>query len=115
MITEQAWILPLNRKCYPLKIKIDLQEVTLLPLSLIFSETSAARLRGHTVAIALIAYSLIGIVYNVDSPSLLNEIEADLGAKTALIYGGISVLACIWCYSANTMDFCMMFLFRIAI
>ncbi|PMD34849.1 MFS maltose permease [Hyaloscypha variabilis F] len=64
----------------------------------IFSETSATRLRGHTVAIALIAYSLLGIAYNVASPYLLNTNEANLGAKTGLVYGSISVLACIWCY-----------------
>ena len=64
----------------------------------IFSETSATRLRSHTVAIALIAYSLFGIVYNVASPYLLGQEEADLGAKTALIYGGISLMACVWCY-----------------
>lgn len=64
----------------------------------IFSETSATRLRGHTVAIALIAYSLLGIVYNISSPYLLNNNEANLGAKTGLVYGGISVFACIWCY-----------------
>lgn len=64
----------------------------------IFSETSATRLRGHTVAIALMAYSTLGIVYNVASPYLINTTEADLGAKTALIYGSISLLSCIWCY-----------------
>ena len=64
----------------------------------IFSETSATRLRGHTVAIALMAYSTFGIVYNVSSPYLLSKAEANLGAKTGLIYGSISVLACIWCY-----------------
>ncbi|KAF2098591.1 maltose permease [Rhizodiscina lignyota] len=64
----------------------------------IFSETSATRLRGHTVAIALIAYSSLGIVYNVASPYLLDNTEANLGAKTGLIYGSISLLSCIWCY-----------------
>jgi SP family general alpha glucoside:H+ symporter-like MFS transporter len=64
----------------------------------IFSETSATRLRGHTVAIALIAYSSLGIVYNVASPYLIENTEANLGAKTGLVYGGISLITCIWCY-----------------
>lgn len=64
----------------------------------IFTETSSTRLRGHTVAIALIAYSLLGIVYNVASPYLLSVSKANLGAKTALIYGSISFLCCFWCY-----------------
>lgn len=64
----------------------------------IFSETSATRLRSHTVAIALMAYSTLGIVYNISSPYLINTTEADLGAKTALIYGSISLLSCVWCY-----------------
>lgn len=64
----------------------------------IFSETSATKLRGHTVAIALIAYSALGIVYNVASPYLLDNTEANLGAKTGLVYGSISLLTCIWCY-----------------
>ncbi|KAH8819047.1 general substrate transporter [Xylogone sp. PMI_703] len=64
----------------------------------IFTETSSTRLRGHTVAIALIAYSTLGIVYNVSSPYLLSVTKANLGAKTGLIYGGISLLCCFWCY-----------------
>lgn len=64
----------------------------------IFSETSSARLRSHTVAIALISYSTLGIVYNVASPYLINTTEANLGAKTGLIYGSISLLSCVWCY-----------------
>lgn len=64
----------------------------------IFSETSATRLRGHTVAIALIAYSTLGIVYNVSSPYLLDQTKANIGAKTGLVYGSISLLSCIWCY-----------------
>jgi len=62
----------------------------------IFSEVSATRLRGHTVAIAMIIYSLLGIVYNVASPYLIDNTEANLGGKTALIYGAISLLTCIW-------------------
>jgi sugar porter (SP) family MFS transporter len=73
--------------------------LTVGPLAyVIFSETSSTRLRGHTTAIALIAYSTLGIVYNVASPYLINKSEADLGAKTGLVYGAVSVLACIWCY-----------------
>lgn len=64
----------------------------------IFSETSSARLRSHTVAIALMAYSTLGIVYNISSPYLINTTEANLGAKTGLVYGGISLFACLWCY-----------------
>ncbi len=64
----------------------------------IFSETSSTRLRGHTVAIALIAYSLLGIAYNVASPYLVAANEANLGAKTGLVYGSISLLTCFWCY-----------------
>jgi MFS transporter, SP family, general alpha glucoside:H+ symporter len=64
----------------------------------IFSETSATRLRGHTVALALVVYSTLGIVYNVASPYLILNTEANLGAKTALVYGSISLLSCVWCY-----------------
>lgn len=64
----------------------------------IFTETSSTRLRGHTVAIALIAYSTLGIVYNVASPYLINGTEANLGPKTGLVYGSISLLCCFWCY-----------------
>ena len=73
--------------------------LTVGPLAyVIVSETSSTRLRGHTTAIALIAYSTLGIIYNVASPYLINASEAGLGAKTGLVYGGISLLACIWCY-----------------
>lgn len=65
---------------------------------IIFSETSAVRLRGHTVAISLMAYATLGIVYNVASPYLINTTEANLGAKTGLVYGSISLMTCIWCY-----------------
>lgn len=73
--------------------------LTVGPLAyVIFSETSAVRLRGHTVAISLVAYSSLGIIYNITSPYLLDATEANLGAKTALVYGSISLLSCIWCY-----------------
>ncbi|OAA57582.1 Sugar/inositol transporter [Niveomyces insectorum RCEF 264] len=73
--------------------------LTVGPLAyVIFTETSSTRLRGHTVAIALIAYSSWGIVYNVASPYLINASAAGLGAKTGLVYGAISLLCCFWCY-----------------
>lgn len=64
---------------------------------LIVSETSSTRLRGHTTAIALIAYSILGIVYNISSPYLINASEAGLGPKTALIYCAASLLSYVWC------------------
>ncbi|SPO03270.1 related to maltose permease [Cephalotrichum gorgonifer] len=73
--------------------------LTVGPLAyVIVSETSSTRLRGHTTAIALIAYSLLGIVYNISSPYLINASEVGLGAKTGLIYGGVSLLALVWCF-----------------
>ena len=73
--------------------------LTVGPLAyVIFSETSSTRLRGPTTALALIAYSTLGIIYNVASPYLIDTTEANLGAKTGLVYGAISLLACIWCY-----------------
>jgi MFS transporter, SP family, general alpha glucoside:H+ symporter len=64
----------------------------------IFSETSATRLRGHTVAIALMVYSTFSIIYNVASPYLITPNQANLGAKTGLIYGSVALLTCIWTY-----------------
>lgn len=73
--------------------------LTVGPLAyVIFSETSSTRLRGPTTALALISYSLLGIIYNVASPYLIDTTEANLGAKTGLVYGSISLLSCIWCY-----------------
>lgn len=73
--------------------------MTVGPLAyVIVSETSSTRLRGHTTAVALIAYSILGIIYNISSPYLINASEAGLGPKTALIYGGVSLLSCVWCY-----------------
>ncbi|GAA6037594.1 hypothetical protein JCM8097_006131 [Rhodosporidiobolus ruineniae] len=62
------------------------------------SEVSSTRLRAKTVAIARVAYNIMGIVGAVVMPYMLNTGELDWGAKTGFFWGGMAFLCLVWTY-----------------
>lgn len=58
----------------------------------------SSRLRAKTVGLAISMDALCGIVTSTVQPYLLNPGEANLGAKTNFIWGGISILSVLWCF-----------------
>lgn len=64
----------------------------------IVGEISSTRLRAKTVAIARIAYVIIGIVNAVIMPYFLNSAELNWGAKTGFFWGGFAFLCLIWTF-----------------
>lgn len=64
----------------------------------IFSEISATRLRTRTIAIGTVVQALASIVATVAMPYMLNSDEANWRGKTGFLFGGISLVCCVWCF-----------------
>lgn len=72
---------------------------TLGPLSYIFlTEVPSTRLKPKSVSLSIAIDALCGIVTNVANPYLINPGEANLKGKSQFVWGGISVINCIWVY-----------------
>ena len=69
------------------------------PLSfVIFAEVSATRLRSQTIALSAAGSNVFQIILTVAMPYILNDSEGSWRGKTGFFFGGISVLATIWCF-----------------
>ncbi|RDW63252.1 hypothetical protein BP6252_10797 [Coleophoma cylindrospora] len=64
----------------------------------ILTENATARLRVKTIGIGVAFQGVWYTVMNIALPYLFNPNEANLGAKVSFIFGGISVLSCIYLY-----------------
>lgn len=64
----------------------------------ILAEVPSARLRSKSVGLSISTDALCGIVTSTIQPYLLNPGEANLGAKTNFVWGGMSILSVLWCY-----------------
>lgn len=64
----------------------------------IISEISATRLRGKTIAIATAVQAFASIVFTVAMPYMLNSDQANWRGKAGFLFGGISLVCCIWCW-----------------
>lgn len=64
----------------------------------IISEISATRLRGRTIAIATAVQAFASIVFTVAMPYMLSPNEGNWRGKTGFLFGGISLICCVWCY-----------------
>ncbi|KIV79738.1 hypothetical protein PV11_07283 [Exophiala sideris] len=64
----------------------------------IFAEIGATRLRSQTVALATSSGSIFQIVMTIAIPYMLNASAANWRGKTGFFFGGISVIAVVWCY-----------------
>lgn len=70
----------------------------------VLCEVSTARLRAKTVAIGLSLSNGLNMMWSFVLPYLFNPDKANLGAKIAFIFGGLSVLSCVylWFYQPET-------------
>ncbi|KAK3938175.1 general substrate transporter [Diplogelasinospora grovesii] len=70
----------------------------------ILCEVSTSRLRVKTIAIGLATQSGLNMMWSFVLPYLFNPDKANLGAKVAFIFGGLSVLSLvyIWFYQPET-------------
>ncbi|KAH8812770.1 putative MFS transporter [Xylogone sp. PMI_703] len=76
-----------------------LYQMTIGPICfVIISEVSATRLKSKTIAIATAVQAGATIVFTVAMPYMLNGDEADWRGKAGYLFGGISLVCCVWCY-----------------
>lgn len=74
-------------------------QLTIGPLCYtILAEVPSSQLRSKSVGLAISMDALCGIVTSTIQPYLLNPGEADLGAKTNFVWGGMFILSVLWCY-----------------
>ena len=64
----------------------------------IISEVSSTRLRGRTIAIATAVQAAANVVFTVAIPYMLNSDQANWRGKTGFLFGGISLICCVWCW-----------------
>lgn len=76
-----------------------LYQMTVGPICfVIISEISATRLRTKTIAIATAVQAIASIVFTVAMPYMLNSDEANWGAKSGFLFGGVSLFCLVWCH-----------------
>lgn len=70
----------------------------------LLAEVATPRLRAKTASIGLALQSALYTLWSFVLPYIFNPNEANLGAKTAFIFGGLSVisLAYLWLYQPET-------------
>lgn len=64
----------------------------------IFAEIGSTRLRSQTCALATSTGSIFQIIMTVAFPYMLNASAANWRGKNGFFFGGISVIATIWCW-----------------
>jgi SP family general alpha glucoside:H+ symporter-like MFS transporter len=64
----------------------------------IFAEIGSTRLRSQTCALATSTGSIFQIIMTVAVPYMLNASAANWRGKTGFFFGGISIVATIWCW-----------------
>ena len=73
--------------------------LTIGPCALTVSaETSAARQRAKTVALARCAFYVVTIINQIITPYMINPTAANLKGKAAFLPAGLCILAFIWSY-----------------
>ncbi|KAH8890646.1 general substrate transporter [Thozetella sp. PMI_491] len=70
----------------------------------LLAETATTRLRGKSIALGVALQNAVFTMWSFVLPYIFNPDQANLGAKTAFIFGGISVLCMlyIWFYQPET-------------
>lgn len=64
----------------------------------ILGETSSMCLRAPTMALATATQAVMGIIFNISIPYMINPDEANLRGKVGFIFGGLATVAAIWSY-----------------
>lgn len=67
-------------------------------------ETATSRLRVKTIAIGIFVQNAINTMWAFVIPKMFNPDQANLGAKVTFIFGGLSLLCCVylWVYQPET-------------
>ncbi|CAG7995316.1 unnamed protein product [Penicillium salamii] len=74
-------------------------DLTLGPLGyVICGEMSSTRLRSYGVSIGFFTQNFWTLIMTITVPYMINPDEGDLRGKTGFIFGGFSIIACIWTY-----------------
>ena len=64
----------------------------------VVSESSSSRLRNKTIALARIAYQLVGLVSNFVEPQLINPSALNLKGYTAFCWAPVCFVGFVWTY-----------------
>jgi MFS transporter, SP family, general alpha glucoside:H+ symporter len=62
-------------------------------------EVSSTKLRSRTIAFATAMQSVTALVFTIIMPYILNPTALNIKGKAGFIFGGMSLICCIWCYS----------------
>ncbi|KAJ9489532.1 hypothetical protein VN97_g3744 [Penicillium thymicola] len=74
-------------------------DLTLGPLGyVICGEMSSTRLRSYGVSIGFFAQNFWTLIITIIMPYMINPDEGNLRGKTGFIFGGFSMIACVWTY-----------------
>ncbi|KAG7527464.1 hypothetical protein FFLO_06908 [Filobasidium floriforme] len=74
------------------------QFATAGPTYALMNELSSLRLRAKTQSLALGINALVGWAFTFVTPYLFQPDSADLGAKTAFIFAGLTAIGIVWSY-----------------
>lgn len=76
-------------------------DLTIGPLCFVYiSETSAAKLRGKTIAISTAVNALINVACAVGIPYAINPDQGNLRGKLAFVFFGATIPCLAWCFLA---------------
>lgn len=64
----------------------------------IIAEIPTGKLRSKTIALSLTCQQILYTIQSFVLPYIFNPDKANLGAKTSFIYGGLSVLSCVYLF-----------------
>lgn len=66
----------------------------------IYAEVPSARLRSKTVGLGVVTNQVFTLVFNIVVPYLVNPDEANLGSYVGFVFGGLTIIACVWAWFA---------------
>ncbi|KAK2594321.1 hypothetical protein QQS21_007966 [Conoideocrella luteorostrata] len=64
----------------------------------ILGEASSTLLRAPTIALATATQAVMGIIFNVSIPYMVNPDQANLKGKVGFIFGGLASIATVWSF-----------------
>ena len=77
-------------------------QVTIGPIGyIIFAEVGSAKLRSKTVGLGIVSNSIIGLIFSIVIPYMVNPDEGNLQGKCGFVFGGLGVFGFIYSF------FCM--------
>jgi SP family general alpha glucoside:H+ symporter-like MFS transporter len=69
------------------------------PIMYVFiGEVSSTQLRSQTIAFATAMQSVTALVFTIIMPYILNPTALNIRGKAGFLFGGLSLICCVWCY-----------------